>query len=1417
MPVIDDVYKGGGGQTKQSPSSKGSSRGGVIDDVYKEGSPRKPAPAPRNTPAPSAPEPKTQTGGSFWSKLKGVEKKAEGIGKKVLPWVSNYVTNDLIKPLGRSIDDLAVRMELSPQTISKIAKNGTGDPSIVSASKRFVDENVTRYQNQQKYGRWGGAARSAGSETGKFSLNALEGGVEAAQFLPVGKGVGIAGKLLTQGASMAASGFGGQVLNDVNEGRNINWKQATVSGATNYLFGKMAGATTPWKSVFRIPTNIAGSGLISGASGFIGAKADGRSNAEATDQAKSGAIQGLAFGAFFEGVGHATTFVSNKAHARDVLALKKTLSPDIAEHLTRGVEPATAKELIGLHKNSPVLSSSYLDSLIHLDRPPSGVTLKNTNKEGGVTSHDVEIKPGTGAAHITNKVADVAAEKMTPGIYAMIEKDVKNLVKEKGYNQKEMVKKAVAKVIQDDKLMAEHPDLQRYLDATFGVVKPSVSAIEQAIKIPKEKEVSPEPVVNKKGYEKSVAESLKKSMSKSQEKFGDEALAMIGKDPDKLPPEKQPEVIAYEDKRTDKSKPGVDVTGEIIGNRGGKFQAVNYTIDDPSLKTGKEPGKDVVEKLKGMAEKPKKSGTTTLNAGIDPKVDVFFKEDVFPKGKAVVAGMKETLEGAVNLFSPRTGVKRVTLDKIMEMKGNRDKTEYHIENTTKKIEQAFTKMSQERQVAFIDAIKKGEKQPTPELQAVADMLREIDTNMWNEVKKYNPSMTWKDNHFRVMWKTIPGTEGKAGKLPIGKRPLQGSKGYMKKSTLTDMSEGLAKGGVPVTYNPVTMFKMHFADMNKYVTAQKMWGSLKETKQVKYVKPGGEVPDGYTRVDDSIARVYFPSEKGLVKGGEYYVEKNAARILNNYLSRDLIREAALGRGLLYVKNVSTAVELSLSPFHAVFETVESTGSMFGLGVLKIVNRGILQRDGKALVEGVKDIVTSPLAGIQNAKIGKNAVKYYSKEEFRSTPAGKSFAKKFPDAVRLMDDLFLGGGKLAQHEDYKITTGETFKDQLGKDNYIGAALRAIPEINTWVMNPLFETYIPRLKIATFLREYSNSLVENHDNLAAGKTSRAELARKNWDFAENRFGEMNFDNLFWNRTFKTATQILFRSVTWKLGNIRATGGAFAGQGAEFTKAIQEKRAPKLDPNAAWLFGVSVTTVVMASAIQKSFTGKNLQSIKDAAFPQTDDKGGRVSIPSYIRDNISLLRNPVGYVTSSFSGDIGKLYDIWNNKDFYNTQIYDPNGSPASKAKDIATHIVPLPFSIQSSNSFKKSGGTQAEKTIGYLGFTKAPGYVSDDASKSKLNEILAKKYGGVKTKEEKYALDEKKKFYNGDITAQQLVNEGIIKDTLKAKRAIEKEKAKGDQRSFSHLTSAEQVQVWKQMTPVEKAKSASYLHKENKSLAK
>lgn len=379
-----------------------------------------------------------------------------------------------------------------------------------------------------------------------------------------------------------------------------------------------------------------------------------------------------------------------------------------------------------------------------------------------------------------------------------------------------------------------------------------------------------------------------------------------------------------------------------------------------------------------------------------------------------------------------------------------------------------------------------------------------------------------------------------------------------------------------------------------------------------------------------------------------------------------------------------------------------------------------------------------------------------------------------------------------ENYKTQTAKAFNENIKSGNYIGAVMRSLPAVNEVIQKPLFDVYIPRLKVGNFFEEFPHILDVNAKQLANGTVTRAQLARQTWDRIENRFGEMNFDNLYWNKTFKSSMQLLFRSVTWKLGNVRGFGSAITGQAKEFTeplKFIASKvtgkqiggggRMARLDPSMAWVLGMCVTTATLSSIIQYTRTGKYPSELKDYVFPKTGekDKNGndiRLSVPTYMKDALALTKNPKSYVASSLSGIISKSLDAMNNRDYFGNFVYDPKDPVFQKAIDIFKYTTPMPFSVSTIKNLNESGATTDIKALSLLGFPKA----SKEFTLSEFQKELQKSYTSQRgpskplTPDEQLSQGEKRdlkqRIYNGEATPSEIqdaVNQGLIrKDQVK-----------------------------------------------------
>ncbi len=644
-----------------------------------------------------------------------------------------------------------------------------------------------------------------------------------------------------------------------------------------------------------------------------------------------------------------------------------------------------------------------------------------------------------------------------------------------------------------------------------------------------------------------------------------------------------------------------------------------------------------------------------------PYINEFVNNSLSPIVKDLIKGGKNTIKGFVNLVAPTFGVDREARMIVDKTLGDQNKAATILDRASSEWENMLGKMNQHDQVAFIDRYKRGLPQQNEHLQLIADYIKGVDKTVYDELQKHNPSINWKENHLRVMWKKIPGAETEQGGFKgLFRRPLQGTKGMFKHSTLEDMSEGIQKGGIPYSYNPLTNFKASYADAYKFITANRMWDAAKDLGLRVFVRHGKDIPDGFVKLNDGIAKVYFKSkiDKVMTSPGEWYVDEGFGRLLNNHLSTDLIRTSDFGKGMMWIKNAYTATELSFSPYHFSFVSIASMAHQLGLGYQKILSSSLFVGDFGRVGQGIKDVLTSPAAPKIDYNIGRDALRLLTEDGFKNSEAGKSLLKQFPEAGHLIDLGFENGLTAKLQDEYKNKSVNAFKQAWNNQDPMGAMLfHALPSLNQIVMAPLFDHFIPNIKWGAFLKGLSDDLVTHAEDLKSGKITESQLASKNVTHVEDIFGEKNFDRFYWNRTFKSALQLLFRSVTWKQGTLHLFASAPFEQGKEFYDAAKEGRAPRLNRNLAFVLGLATIHTAMANAIQLAFGQGPTTSFKDLVAPKINKDGSRIQIMDYFKDAMSFAKNQVNYLTSSTSGEIGKLMELWQNKDFYGYEVYDPN----------------------------------------------------------------------------------------------------------------------------------------------------------------
>lgn len=216
----------------------------------------------------------------------------------------------------------------------------------------------------------------------------------------------------------------------------------------------------------------------------------------------------------------------------------------------------------------------------------------------------------------------------------------------------------------------------------------------------------------------------------------------------------------------------------------------------------------------------------------------------------------------------------------------------------KKFSKALGKMKQEDQLDFINRMETGQEQKTPVLTAAAKAIRQVLDEGRDEIRALGKGKLeqYIENYFPHIWadpekaKTIIGTM-------LGKRPLEGSKSFLKQRSIPTTADGIKLGLEPVTYNPVDLALIKLREMNRYLFGQRIWQEAKKVGLVKYIPSEMFGPAGYTRITDPSAFVYGSSQVPHWESRDEIVHQKLAKIIDD-LGVSHVRTPKVGPALGY---------------------------------------------------------------------------------------------------------------------------------------------------------------------------------------------------------------------------------------------------------------------------------------------------------------------------------------------------------------------------------------------------------------------------------------------------------------------------------------------------------------------------------------
>lgn len=516
-------------------------------------------------------------------------------------------------------------------------------------------------------------------------------------------------------------------------------------------------------------------------------------------------------------------------------------------------------------------------------------------------------------------------------------------------------------------------------------------------------------------------------------------------------------------------------------------------------------------------------------------------------------------------------------------------------------------------------------------------------------------------------------------------------------------------------------------------------------------------------------------KGKVIVAHWIAPRESVKLIDRYLSPG-IQNKALYKTFRGTSNVLNSVQLGVSGFHGVFTALDTVPSTLGLALQHGVEAG---RRAVAGEEGAGEMAAGALRTAGKGLVAPAALwheGYQLEQAAKAVPIDADLST-LPAPVQR---VIRAGGGFGQDAQYGIGAVDSMIRAWDRGNVLGAGARAAPAMIEALAKPIMEWWVPRLKLGVFAQEARFEMERLGPDATAQEVDHA-LGRV-WDSVDNRLGQLRYQNLLWNRTFKDLGQVALRSLGWNLGSLREVGGgvfdvATAGKRARRIAAIGEARAGLKDAKAAldrlkaeggspeelaaaraavkageapnledpvftrrMAYSMALPVVVgLLGAVYKTMkTGKPPDNLKDAyAIPtggrNPDGSEERVFLPSYVRDFYAYGHAPLTTILHKISPGLGTLRDLAKNEDYFGTEIRDTNAPALEQAKDVADHIGKqfVPISIQQAMK-SQFPGSNIRTAESMLGVAKAPADLSRSPAEQAIIDEIRKGGHGARSQE-------------------------------------------------------------------------------------
>lgn len=684
-------------------------------------------------------------------------------------------------------------------------------------------------------------------------------------------------------------------------------------------------------------------------------------------------------------------------------------------------------------------------------------------------------------------------------------------------------------------------------------------------------------------------------------------------------------------------------------------------------------------------------------------------------------------------------VAREVADRLASFISRRERAEAVYWHDSRVREKTFNQLSKGKRLNFLDKLESGHEFLDPASRALAGFYRETADKLYEAEQRLGIAYDYRTRYFPHIWKDPEAVE----QYFAQKYPGWGKPGFSKFRLFDTIKEGRDAGFKLKSDNPEVLFRMRYTDHLRNAMQRAV---VQDLRDLDLMRPAPGTKPGERVTPDMFGKI----EKGIQKGealihtpdGTFITTENAARILKNGLfSQSLWQDRGIAgmtfRGWMELKSVIVPLQLGISAYH-----------------LNHVFLGV--RNAQGMANALKTLLDGPPTPERLLRVGKQYALHMTglgetawNRVWNAMGVYKGTAEPMDDSQRQAVQYMLEGGFTPVNPlEYRTTAMTNFKDALdklgGEDGKAAAVgllvLHTLPTALRSLQYPIMDVAVPFMKTQAYLEAVGNKL-RGAPDLVNDQRARIQAFNEIRRQIDERFGEMAYNKMFWNRHLQNVMQASMLSFTWNYGFLRQFGGGLYDLGKLATQVMHPTQARQfVTERSLYALHYVAIAALIGGLMTELIGGQKPKSIEDLVYPvvghQPDGTPERVNTMFFTREfgamyyHMSengmkgLLQMAVYKGAPMFS----MLQEQLTNQDYYHREISDPTAG-------IGTQILQrghawlnemLPFSV--SGNLEQQETAPKNWALSFSGFNPAPGYVDNTPLEEKIYALYGEYNGGL-----------------------------------------------------------------------------------------